>query len=35
MGNPKNQVGVSDAHKIDGKNQQEVIQWHTRFKILS
>ncbi|KAL8088967.1 hypothetical protein AgCh_038656 [Apium graveolens] len=28
--NPKSQIGVSDAQKIDGKNQQEVIQWHTR-----
>ncbi|WOG87074.1 hypothetical protein DCAR_0206294 [Daucus carota subsp. sativus] len=28
--NPKTQVGASDAQKIDGKNQQEVIQWHTR-----
>ncbi|KAL8157420.1 hypothetical protein AgCh_002205 [Apium graveolens] len=31
--NPKSQIGVSDAHKIDGKNQQDVIQWHTRKKI--
>ncbi|WOG90147.1 hypothetical protein DCAR_0209390 [Daucus carota subsp. sativus] len=28
--NPKSQVGVSDSHKINGKTQQEVIQWHTR-----
>ena len=29
--NPKSQVGVSDSHKINGKTQQEVIQWHTRY----
>ncbi|KAL1829995.1 hypothetical protein ACET3Z_008407 [Daucus carota] len=28
--NSKSQVGVSDSHKINGKTQQEVIQWHTR-----
>ncbi|KAA8525946.1 hypothetical protein F0562_007954 [Nyssa sinensis] len=28
--NSKIQVGVSDSHKVDGKNQQEVIHWHTR-----
>ncbi|KAM7525366.1 hypothetical protein LguiA_015268 [Lonicera macranthoides] len=26
----KSQTGISDHHKIDGKNQQEVIHWHTR-----
>ncbi|KAK2998206.1 hypothetical protein RJ639_023390 [Escallonia herrerae] len=26
----KHQVGTSDTHKFDGKNQQEVIHWHTR-----
>ncbi|KAK2988088.1 hypothetical protein RJ640_023837 [Escallonia rubra] len=26
----KHQVGTSDTHKLDGKNQQEVIHWHTR-----
>uniref|UniRef100_A0A5B7ACM6 Lon protease homolog 2, peroxisomal n=1 Tax=Davidia involucrata TaxID=16924 RepID=A0A5B7ACM6_DAVIN len=26
----KIQVGISDSHKVDGKNQQEVIHWHTR-----
>ncbi|KAK3008796.1 hypothetical protein RJ639_013894 [Escallonia herrerae] len=26
----KHQVGTSDSHKLDGKNQQEVIHWHTR-----
>ncbi|XP_052170360.1 lon protease homolog 2, peroxisomal isoform X1 [Diospyros lotus] len=29
-GNSKLQVGPSDIHKPDGKNQQEVIHWHTR-----
>ncbi|KAM1584304.1 hypothetical protein ACFX1Z_037300 [Malus domestica] len=24
------QVGTSDSHRPDGKNQQEVIHWHTR-----
>ncbi|KAL5551249.1 hypothetical protein UlMin_001425 [Ulmus minor] len=24
------QVGASDSQKLDGKNQQEVIHWHTR-----
>ncbi|XP_062073790.1 lon protease homolog 2, peroxisomal isoform X2 [Humulus lupulus] len=24
------QVGASEPHKLDGKNQQEVIHWHTR-----
>ncbi|KAK1374913.1 Lon protease-like protein 2, peroxisomal [Heracleum sosnowskyi] len=28
--NSKTQVGVADTHKIVGKSQQEVIQWHTR-----
>ncbi|KAL8112593.1 lon protease homolog 2, peroxisomal-like isoform X2 [Apium graveolens] len=28
--NSKTQVGASDSHKIVGKSQQEVIQWHTR-----
>ncbi|XP_044487011.1 lon protease homolog 2, peroxisomal [Mangifera indica] len=27
---PKIQVGASDGHKVDGKNQQEVIHWHNR-----
>ncbi|GAV87170.1 AAA domain-containing protein/LON domain-containing protein/Lon_C domain-containing protein [Cephalotus follicularis] len=26
----KIQVGTSDAHKFDGKNQQEVVHWHNR-----
>ncbi|XP_047325247.1 lon protease homolog 2, peroxisomal-like isoform X2 [Impatiens glandulifera] len=26
----KPQAGASDPHKLDGKNQQEVIHWHTR-----
>lgn len=25
------QVGNSDPQKADGKNQQEVIHWHTRY----
>lgn len=25
------QVGTSDSHRPDGKNQQEVIHWHTRY----
>ncbi|XP_057513156.1 lon protease homolog 2, peroxisomal isoform X1 [Actinidia eriantha] len=29
-GSSKVQVGTSDTHKLDGKNQQEVIHWHTR-----
>lgn len=29
-GNSRVQVGSSDSHKLDGKNQQEVIHWHTR-----
>ncbi|GFZ16565.1 lon protease 2 [Actinidia rufa] len=29
-GNSKVQVGISDTHKLDGKNQQEVIHGHTR-----
>ncbi|GAB2296616.1 hypothetical protein Dimus_030726 [Dionaea muscipula] len=28
--NLKNPPGTSDAHKLDGKNQQEVIHWHNR-----
>ncbi|KAL9249848.1 Lon protease homolog 2, peroxisomal-like protein [Drosera capensis] len=28
--NLKNSHGTSDAHKLDGKNQQEVIHWHNR-----
>lgn len=28
---PKIQVGASDGHKVDGKNQQEVIHWHNRY----
>ncbi|XP_031259484.1 lon protease homolog 2, peroxisomal [Pistacia vera] len=27
---PKIQVGASDGHKVDGKNQHEVIHWHNR-----
>ncbi|OWM88311.1 hypothetical protein CDL15_Pgr003723 [Punica granatum] len=27
---PKVHVGSSDSHKLDGKNQQEVIHWHAR-----
>ncbi|KAJ8556506.1 hypothetical protein K7X08_032258 [Anisodus acutangulus] len=26
----KNQAGISDTHKLDSKNQQEVIHWHDR-----
>ncbi|XP_009615530.1 lon protease homolog 2, peroxisomal isoform X1 [Nicotiana tabacum] len=26
----KNQAGISDTHKHDSKNQQEVIHWHNR-----
>lgn len=26
----KNQTGISDTHKHDSKNQQEVIHWHNR-----
>ncbi|XP_059275801.1 lon protease homolog 2, peroxisomal isoform X1 [Lycium ferocissimum] len=26
----KNQAGISDTHKLDSKNQQEVIHWHNR-----
>ncbi|CAK9172629.1 unnamed protein product [Ilex paraguariensis] len=26
----KNQVSISDPHKLDGKSQHEVIHWHTR-----
>ncbi|XP_024984879.1 lon protease homolog 2, peroxisomal isoform X1 [Cynara cardunculus var. scolymus] len=26
----KNQTGLSDSHKLDGKSQQEPIHWHTR-----
>ncbi|CAL5436631.1 unnamed protein product [Camellia sinensis] len=29
-GSLKIQVGTSDPHKLDGKNQQEIIHWHTR-----
>ncbi|THG09991.1 hypothetical protein TEA_012685 [Camellia sinensis var. sinensis] len=29
-GSSKIQVGTSDPHKLDGKNQQEIIHWHTR-----
>lgn len=25
------QVGTTDPQKLDGKNQQEVIHWHTRY----
>lgn len=28
--NSKSQVGVSDAHKHESKNAQEVIHWHNR-----
>ncbi|EXC26738.1 Lon protease-2-like protein [Morus notabilis] len=28
--NSRVQVGTSDSHKLDGKNQQEAIHWHTR-----
>lgn len=28
---PKLHVGSSESHKIDGKNQQEVIHWHARY----
>nr|GEU48889.1 lon protease homolog 2, peroxisomal-like isoform X1 [Tanacetum cinerariifolium] len=26
----KNQTGLSDSHKLEGKSQQEPIHWHTR-----
>ncbi|KAI7995761.1 hypothetical protein LOK49_LG11G02217 [Camellia lanceoleosa] len=29
-GSSKIQVGTSDPHKLDGKNQQEIIHWHNR-----
>lgn len=28
---PKLHAGSSDSHKLDGKNQQEVIHWHARY----
>ncbi|GMH26744.1 hypothetical protein Nepgr_028587 [Nepenthes gracilis] len=28
--NLKNQSGISNSHKLDGKNQQEVFHWHNR-----
>ena len=33
-GSSKVQVGISDTHKLDGKNQQEVIHGHTRYKLM-
>nr|KAJ0201221.1 hypothetical protein LSAT_V11C600324090 [Lactuca sativa] len=30
LGSSKNQTGLSDSHKLDGKSQQEPIHWHTR-----
>ena len=32
--NSKSQVGVSDAHKHESKNAQEVIHWHNRYGCL-